>query len=294
MITGSYWPGDIYLFRGQADGTFAKRETLKAKDGKDLNAGPAWKSQKKPEMDSLAASPWLQDVDADGDLDLLVGNIAGRVVLIENEGDAKNPQFVRKAYVQAEGKDVNVANNDSGPTTVDWDGDGLWDLIVGGGDGSVSFFKNTGTKQAMQFAAGVELLGKNGTHSIKHGAEPTRSGSRAKVCVTDWNGDGRLDLLVGDFGSVEGPEKQLTDEQKAQRKELIAERDELSNKLQKYWQLEEPNAEQQAEMKPLQDRYTKVWQELRPLERANTMPGWVWVYLRKGAAAAQPPGNGMR
>ena len=24
---------------------------------------------------------------------------------------------------------------------------------------------------------------------------------RAKVCVADWNGDGRLDLLVGDFAT---------------------------------------------------------------------------------------------
>lgn len=89
MISGSYWPGDITWFRGLGDGKFAAGEILQDKDGKDLNAGGPWKNKNSPDMDSLAASPWLVDWDGDQDLDLLVGNIAGHVILIENEGDAK-------------------------------------------------------------------------------------------------------------------------------------------------------------------------------------------------------------
>src|SRR5262249_16855449 len=161
------------MFRGLGGGKYAKGEILKDKDGKNLNAGPPWKSERKPEMDSLAASPWLVDFDGDGDLDLLVGNIAGYVVLLRNEGDRTHPPFVRVAHVQAGGSDLKV-EGDAGPFTADWDGDGKWDLIVGAGDGSVTWFRNTGTNQAPVFASGVQLIGPSGHDQIPAGEEPRR------------------------------------------------------------------------------------------------------------------------
>src|SRR5262245_57338670 len=110
MISGSYWPGDITWFKGLGKGRYAKGEILLDADGKHVNAGAPWKSQKQPEMDSLAAAPWLVDWDGDGDLDLLVGNIAGHVVLIENQGDAKHPKFVRKGPIEAGGKVLDVGH----------------------------------------------------------------------------------------------------------------------------------------------------------------------------------------
>src|SRR5688572_15438631 len=156
MISGSYWPGDITVFFGQGAGKFAAGEFLKDEDGKNANAGPPWESEKKPQMDSLAAAPWLVDWDADGDLDLLVGNIAGRVVLLDNVGDKKTPKFARKGPIEAGGDVLSVDANDAGPTVADWDGDGMWDLVVGGGAGTVMFFKNEGKKGAPKLAAGVQ------------------------------------------------------------------------------------------------------------------------------------------
>lgn len=72
---------------------------MQSKDGGNLNAGAKWESEDEPNMDSLAASPALMDWDADGDFDLLVGNIAGRVILILNEGDAKTPVWSEKRAV---------------------------------------------------------------------------------------------------------------------------------------------------------------------------------------------------
>ena len=117
LISGSYWPGDVTVFRGigprQKDAkglAFAPGEILKDRDGKNLNAGEPWKSKDKPEMDSLAAAPWLVDWDADGDLDLLVGNIVGHVVLLVNEGDKKAPKFAAEfTWIEADGKPIEVA-----------------------------------------------------------------------------------------------------------------------------------------------------------------------------------------
>ena len=99
ILSGSYWPGDLFLFRGKADGAFEKGEILKDLEGKNLSSGPPWSSPKKPEMDSLAASPFAFDADGDGVLDLYVGNISGRVILIPNEGTAKKPALRPPCFI---------------------------------------------------------------------------------------------------------------------------------------------------------------------------------------------------
>ncbi|HZN41652.1 MAG TPA: VCBS repeat-containing protein [Planctomycetota bacterium] len=286
MISGSYWPGDITVFFRQGAAKFAAGECLKDPDGKNANAGPPWVSAKKPQMDSLAAAPWLVDWDADGDLDLLVGNIAGRVVLLANEGDKKSPKFVRKGPIEAAGQVLEVDHNDAGPTTADWDGDGLWDLVVGGGVGTVKFFRNEGTRQAPKFAAGVELLKGSGHGGVAHGEEPKQPASRCKPHVCDWNGDGTLDLLVGDFASLTGPEPELTDEQKATKAKLMKEQSTISEAMSKLFQKcdNDPDTltgDDKTQWDTIQKRSSEIWKELTPLQAEHKTAGFVWVYLRK-------------
>ena len=205
VISGSYWPGDLFWFKGLGGAKYAKGEKIKGADGKDLNTGGPWKSQQDPDLDSLATAPFAADLDGDGDLDLLVGNIAGHVILVRNDGTAKEPKFAVKGRIQADGSDLTVPGGDAGPTLFDWDGDGDLDLIVGAGDGSVWLYTNRGTKTKPDFARGEILVAGSANHgapaSDSNLSEPKGPGSRAKVCVTDWNGDGRPDLLVGDFHS---------------------------------------------------------------------------------------------
>jgi hypothetical protein len=282
VISGSYWPGDLTLFRGEGEGRYAKGLILPDHEGKPLNAGPPWQNKNKPEMDSLAASPWLVDHDGDGDLDLLVGNIVGRVILLENAGDRAHYSFVRRGAVQADGQDLRV-DGDAGPTTADWDGDGRWDLLVGGGNGAVRWFRNEGTAKAPQFAAGVALVAPLENHSLADGAALDRSRARAKVHVADWNGDGLADLLVGDYASVQLPEPELTAEGVARRDELRQQLQKLSEELSPYYQkqaddqLGDADKEKMAE---LRERLSKVAKELRPLQAGHRSTGFVWVYPR--------------
>jgi large repetitive protein len=93
---------------------------------------------------------------------------------------------------------------------VDFDHDGLLDLVAGDTDGNVWFFKNVGTKTAPKLAAGVKVKadGKEITGSVPDAAAvlstllPSTApaplaGRYSKLHVTDWDGDGKLDLLVG-------------------------------------------------------------------------------------------------
>lgn len=258
---------------------FAKSEVLKNKDGKAVNAGPVWKSEKAPEMDSLASAPWLVDHDGDGDLDIYIGNIAGRVMLVVNEGDSKNPAFAAKATaLQAGGKDIQVPGGDAGPCVADWDGDGRADLLVGAGDGSVTLFKNTAAKSAAEYAAGVTLLptlNPNWDKSVAWQAQPSGPGARVKLCVTDWNMDGRPDLLVGDAFQRLGKPRELLVEQLKKRDELHAERDGLYKEM-----TPECSAERN---EVIQARLGKIYEELEPLEEEQIMTGTVWLYLREPA-----------
>ena len=60
VISGS-WPGQLCFFRRESDGSFAKREHLVDKDGKEINLGSA-------------STVFAVDWDADADLDLLVAS----------------------------------------------------------------------------------------------------------------------------------------------------------------------------------------------------------------------------
>jgi hypothetical protein len=139
-----------------------------------------------------ASAVHAADWDGDGDLDLIVGEIGGNVYLVPNEGTAKAWAFGKERQLTAGGKPLRV-EGDAGPFVADWDGDGKADLLVGAGDGSVSLFRNVGTAKEPKLAAAQQLVSPGEAHYGADAPQEPRRGMRAKVCVADWNGDGRLD-----------------------------------------------------------------------------------------------------
>jgi len=73
----------------------------------------------------------------------------------------------------------------------DWNGDGLYDLILGDRDGYVTVYLNQGTNAAPKYAVGMRLRGGGKEIKVKSPSAPY---------LVDWNGDGKIDLLVGDGG----------------------------------------------------------------------------------------------
>jgi FG-GAP-like repeat len=327
LISGS-WPGEIFFFRGGPNRTFAPPVKLKNKDGKTINIGGGRRPDsgnmiliagdaqfektdkgsvivyegerievpegKSAGITGTASAVHAVDWDGDGVLDLLVGDIGGNVYLVPNEGTAKECKFGKERSLEAGGRTLRVDGGDAGPFACDWDGDGKIDLLVGAGDGSVWFYRNVGAGKVPELAAGVRLVAPGDTSFGPDAPKEPRRGIRAKVCAVDWDGDGRLDLLVGDFATQKPDRPEPTPAEKAEhdkaRKELepvMKQYSELINKLYGASAPKEKGEKDKFE-KELQE-VSKRMQELRekiPPDYENH--GWVWLFRRRPADTALP------
>lgn len=298
ILSGS-WPGELYFFKGKGKGEFAAPAKIE-RDGKPINLGSA-------------STVFAADLRGTGRLDLLVGNIEGDIYLVPNDGGSGKPAYGTPRKLEAGGQPIKAAHGDSQPVVADWDGDGLPDLIVGCGDGSVVWFRNVGTKNEPKLAKGVTLVQAPPMPNHDENAPPVKEakpGSRAKVCVVDWNGDGHLDLLVGDFGLVYGEKPKLTEADKKAQQEANAQMQELQKKMRPFFAEyakkaappargeDSPEAKrereakaqevfQQKEFQELQKEQQKIYETIRKFQRPYTYQGNVWLYLRQAPAASE-------
>ena len=130
--------------------------------------------------------------DADSRKDLLVGTALGNVIIYLNVGTDVNPAFDGGTPLQFGPPgfkvDIDVGSR-ACPTVVDWDGDGLQDLVVGALDGRIHLFINTGTNTAPDYQA--EIFARMATGDLYV------FGSRASPVVADFDDDGKQDILTG-------------------------------------------------------------------------------------------------
>ena len=185
LLAGGYITGQIFRYETidiseSGIPRLRYREALEA-DDQPINVGH-W-----------CASPCFADLDDDGDLDLLSGNMpmyesaeeraAGTsdfLVYYENVGSTDKAEFRRQA-LPATGNFPHIRL--ATPRVFDWDADGDLDLVVSSRQ-NLYLYENEGSKSLPQFRLHAKLL-------------PSRWGisSLAVDQFLDWDGDGRADLI---------------------------------------------------------------------------------------------------
>ncbi len=128
------------------------------------------------------STPVLVDIDADGDLDLFIGESSGDLNFYRNTGSAGVPQF---ELVSDKFEGIDVGRR-SVPRFADLDGDGDQDLILGREAGGVLFYLNEGTPEVPVF--------------VESGTLPAPFPILAVPAFTDIDLDGDLDIFSGGLG----------------------------------------------------------------------------------------------
>jgi len=129
------------------------------------------------------------DWNNDGRKDIVTGEYNGNIRIYLNTNTDADPVFNGYTLLKAGGVTFD-AGYYSTPHVVDWNNDGRKDLLVGESLGYVLLLINTGTDPDPVFAGSTPVL---------NGGVTLDAGSVSAATVLDLNGDGKKDLLVGEY-----------------------------------------------------------------------------------------------
>jgi hypothetical protein len=145
----------------------------------------------------------MDDWNGDGKQDMIVGNARGGITWYPNIGTAAAPQFASSKIVfTTDGKPMDIGIG-SAPKVVDWDGDGVKDLILGTHHNRIAWYKNVGTNSNRQFQyKGVVNDSSNSPLELPFSAAenpPFTQEYYPVMDTADLDHDGKTDLISGGY-----------------------------------------------------------------------------------------------
>ncbi|MEY2598183.1 MAG: hypothetical protein RLZZ142_442, partial [Verrucomicrobiota bacterium] len=153
----------------------------------------------------------VADWDGDGLADLIVNSIWGKVVWYRNVGTRSKPSLAaaqpievewegeppRLSYgwLRPEGKAL-LTQWRTTPVVCDWNGDGLPDLVMLDPTGTLSLFERAQHNGKRVLLPPKHVFCDEKGVPLRLAKGSGGASGRRKLCIVDWDGDGKLDILL--------------------------------------------------------------------------------------------------
>lgn len=208
--------GNIAFFEN-LDGAFPPKwaaPILLEADGEviHIQAGPNGSIQGPCEAKWGYTTQTVADWDHDGLPDLMINSIWGKVVWYRNDGTRKRPRLgparaVEVAWIGStpkpawnwwspEGNEL-VTQWRTTPVMVDWNKDGLKDLVMLDHEGYLALFKRSQRSDGtLALLPGERVFADGNGAAIRLNDGRAGKSGRRKLTIVDWDGDGDLDILA--------------------------------------------------------------------------------------------------
>ncbi|MFN9721301.1 MAG: FG-GAP repeat domain-containing protein [Planctomycetota bacterium] len=233
--TGFDWDGDgdQDIVSGNTAGYIEIFENLEipAAAAADPHPTPSWAAPKKLMADERvfrimagnrsiqgpAEAKWgyttfnIADWDLDGLPDIVFNSILSEVMWLKNVGTRQSPRFGVPQPIEVEWKEPQphlawgwlrpsgkglLTQWRTTPLIYDFNQDGLPDLAMLDQDGYLSFFERSKLIDQLLLMSPERAFVDEHKQPLRLSTGAAGRSGRRKLCVTDWNGDGRFDLLL--------------------------------------------------------------------------------------------------
>ncbi len=294
ILSGCYWTDDadggyIQMLAGNGTLNFSEAALVTNSAGlplQNVSLSETNDASGMPDnqIKTICTQQHAVDYDGDGDWDLVVGCFGYEFFLYTNSGSNEEIQLSDSPVELS----IKSPSNHSAPHLVDWDGDGDLDLLTGTADGGVLLSENVGTRREPKWSQFQELIEKATT--LPHSRADAKPSGCTRVWATDWNGDGLLDLLVGDCATIVSPKEGVSHADFEQRRK---ENDERMAQLQERLEPirtefierstsgEGISEELQADLEEVSNEMMEVY-EARSEFANSENTGFIWLYVREG------------
>jgi hypothetical protein len=156
---------------------------------------------------TLSAADW----DSDGLPDIILNSIWGKVLWYRNVGTRRIPTLAAAqpidvqwnggqpalawGWLRPEGQGL-LTQWRTTPVTVDWNHDGLMDLVMLDHEGYLAFFERRKRNGEFELLPGERVFCDEFGKALQLNSGRAGKSGRRKLCAADWDGDGKLDLLM--------------------------------------------------------------------------------------------------
>ena len=153
----------------------------------------------------------VADWNGDGLPDILANSILGKVVWFKNVGTRRSPRLAAAlpvevewngpqpalayGWLRPEGKAL-LTQWRTTPVSVDWNRDSLTDLVMLDQEGFLAFFERAKRDGTLFLLPPKRVLCDERGEPLKLSRGLAGKSGRRKLCIVDWDGDSKLDLLL--------------------------------------------------------------------------------------------------